>query len=1277
MRRSESDTQADTRSDKHPDTRSSPHTDTQPTDWRAPATLLAALLAFLLVHLALTAGCLATAYQLLAHFPETEARLPRLLGGAVAALMAFFLIRPLYFFAPRRPAPGVEILPGDAPELFALLGQLAEQVGAAIPRRVFLTHRPEIKPFYAPPGARLIPWGPLHLEIGAPLVNALKQEELAACLLLELGALGGKPLRALMPWIVLTRALGETLISHRDRLDWHWRRLANRDIRIAWIAAVLGAPAFALRTLLSRIFNPILAREAALATARTARARQLAEALLGRETAIHAEIRSQSVAELWSGLRLLLRRNRLEGMELADVFALQTIFHRRYLATLQLPDHVVPPPLPPADWPPQLEIPEDGDVNPGPWLIRAYERERLAWGQEALVAELGNPADPWHLFKTPSDLRQQITVHLLADLNVPADSPPQLARPPAGPADMEEALDRLLVRPGLQTEYLGWYVDGNSTLHVPTIAPLLAAPQGATGQYYAREAPLTTAGLYDQGALDAITRWRRLKADVMAAGQPGSDALAQQTRLVHEIDQGIRYAHLSAAEKLGEGWPAYLTGLLAVIHYTEHSLNRIDNAAQVARQSLRRARAPIRVSNRAYDDVLMAAADLCTEFRNFFNRQDEFVLCPALAEILGAEPGPLYLGHLTLRDIRPGELTDWFAEVNGWLEWIHWLIRNLAIGALDELLRSEARVRAMARGEQPLEPAPPAPQVPARYGTLVPGEALRPRAPLPGWSRFLVADKAPYPQARLGVALGLIGGILFLGTPWAHPPRVRVFAYNGLSRPVVVDIGGHHTQVAAHHHEALILPPGAGQTVITRLPDGPELERFTVDLAADARPVVYNIAGASPLAQWTAGKTPATVADLEALGNPRWITPRADIFFPSPAAARATVAPQASPSAPLALTSLANLSPWRQVQALGPGGDAPGLIRIHIRWDPEDSPITLGWLLLARGQPWFEEALQARLTDHPQEALGRVLEFLTRPPGARAQLCAKMGRSAAFPKDSGKDYFLASQCSPDPAEAERLLTEGLRRWPRDLWLGWRQGQTQVDAGALPAAEHSFFTLWHDYPGAAVLIGADYGRLRAPMADDPHPLIRVNELIRGDDHLAWLMLAEQNFPSEDQGARQLLAAGQLQEALAQPIADPTARAARVRMAAASRGASPALIQQALALPEGEGIDETTLWPSLALHHRERRTPPPPGLTRALDVHLALTLPEHRQRLLALLAQMSGQRPPASLEPLLAGLPPFLRGQGYQMGVIVYGAAAPKAWRDQARRLLFPREQVFLG
>jgi hypothetical protein len=123
-----------------------------------------------------------------------------------------------------------------------------------------------------------------------------------------------------------------------------------------------------------------------------------------------------------------------------------------------------------------------------------------------------------------------------------------------------------------------------------------------------------------------------------------------------------------------------------------------------------------------------------------------------------------------------------------------------------------------------------------------------------------------------------------------------------------------------------------------------------------------------------------------------------------------------------------------------------------------------------------------------------------------------------------------------------------------------------------------------------------------------------------------------------------------------------------MAAASEGATPEMQERALALDPSLGMGMSTRWASVALAVRAGRS-----YTALLDSSDFSA--EHLVRLNRFLDLVREGEDPRVAEHALDGLPPFYRGQGYSMGVVVLGEKAPASWRVAAKRLLFASERPY--
>jgi hypothetical protein len=159
-----------------------------------------------------------------------------------------------------------------------------------------------------------------------------------------------------------------------------------------------------------------------------------------------------------------------------------------------------------------------------------------------------------------------------------------------------------------------------------------------------------------------------------------------------------------------------------------------------------------------------------------------------------------------------------------------------------------------------------------------------------------------------------------------------------------------------------------------------------------------------------------------------------------------------------------------------------------------------------------------------------------------------------------------------------------------------------------------------------------------------------------------------------GAYVALAHGDLGHAVQMAYRTPD-EAYLLRQAAASDGASPELVQQALALSDDQGTGAHSIWPAIALNMREHGR----GDAFAEILAKARSTPEATRGIADMLAflQLAGQGKMDQAEAKLNGVTPELRGEAYAAGVVLLGRKAPQAWRTGARCLLFAAERPYLG
>ncbi|MEZ4340641.1 MAG: hypothetical protein R3B82_28810, partial [Sandaracinaceae bacterium] len=112
--------------------------------------------------------------------------------------------------------------------------------------------------------------------------------------------------------------------------------------------------------------------------------------------------------------------------------------------------------------------------------------------------------------------------------------------------------------------------------------------------------------------------------------------------------------------------------------------------------------------------------------------------------------------------------------------------------------------------------------------------------------------------------------------------------------------------------------------------------------------------------------------------------------------------------------------------------------------------------------------------------------------------------------------------------------------------------------------------------------------------------------------------------------------------------------------------------AWALDATQGIDPLTVWATMALAAREGRDWQPfIAPVRETEDPARVALLE------SILTDGLAQSDPTVVDRAASQLDPTLRGQAYVMGIVLFGDAAPPAWRHDARALLFARERPYFA
>lgn len=1205
------------------------------------------------------------------------------------AFLATFMLKALFFVKRGGEPNDLEVTPEQEPRLFAFLHRLADEAGAPRPHRVFLSHRVNAAVFYDLSLANLILPSRKNLEIGLGLVNVLSLAELKAVLAHEFGHFAQRSM-AVGSWVYIAQQIAGHIIHQRDILDRFLRGLSNFDLRIAWIGWILRLIVWSLRSLLETAFHGVILAQRALSREMEFQADLVAVSLTGSDALIHALHRLQT-ADFDLDRALSIAGEEIDaGRAVEDVFSIQSKVSERIRAILDDDEYGTPPALPTEHARASHRVFDREDVQaPRMWSTHPPNRDREDNAKRRYVAVVQDDRPAWIVFEDADRIRKSVTSHLLAQ----ATEGKALA-----PSTTEQTLDRIDERYGriyYESRYRGAFLNRSIVRDVKRAEDLFDPPMS---EDEAREALDT---LYPRRLVEELERVRQLDSEVwtlealrdrrlaphdgvirhrgeeLAASDlaPAIEALrverAEANALVLAHDRRVRTVHRDLATNLSPAAGARVTGLVELLHYSEHSEAELLDARGELINVWSIVTADGKISRRERKRLLATCAGLHRVLESIYEVADQVVLDHEIAWRLELASWGEALGPWELGPPDKKNLDDWLGVIDSWMDSALGWLGALRQHTFEVLLEVESEVERCVRfgGELEWEEGECA-RIPAEYATQTPGEERELQRRLGLWDRFQVADGFFPTIARMAVALLVIGGAVFAGGMIGNG---TVSIYNGLSRSIEVEMADRTLEVQPYSRGTLSVEPTEALTIETRSLDGALIERFEADASDGFVDYVYNVAGASPLVAWTAVYGDEEERPQRHLGAPRWTTTTASILFEDPPESIDTRNEGGTRSV---LSGQGDADPDHLVGLLQNEDEALRMVRAHARWDTRNSPWLLDWLALAARIPDGAAVLEERLAMNPEETVTWRLRMDLADASTRPALCREVAaRAAAAPEDADRQY-LAVRCLEDEDTRDAKYLAGHARFPRNGWFSMAAGFTFVEGGEWQRAERALARAMRALPMMTDSIAPEIARVRRYLNDDALGGGSIVALAERSPALAF-ELALENGDADHAPPLQaytMLEQGRLEEAIERASGGRGNAPRRVvLLAAASDGATPELLARAQKVIDDDVLDANVFWSNAGLALRGGAE-----LSSLVERYTALGLAEQARvgdGVWRFLESVLREESLELAELHLDGSSARERGLAYTAAVVALGDRAPREWRRGAMRLLFVSERPY--
>jgi Zn-dependent protease with chaperone function len=1232
---------------------------------------------FVILYFALAGWFGWTAYRLFGALAagDSDGWFVSLIGGACAGFLCIFMLKALVFVKPGQAAEDLEVTAETQPRVFEFLYRLADEAGAPRPHRVFLSGSVNAAVFYDLSILNLLLPSKKNLEIGLGLVNILTLSEFKAVLAHEFGHFAQRTM-AVGRWVYIAQQIAGHIVSRRDALDTLLAKLSRVDIRIAWIGWLLRLIVWAIRSLVEIVFRLVVLSERALSREMELQADLVAVSLTGSDALIHALHRLAAADDAWDRAIAFANREIANGHGVKDLFLLQSQIIEKMRGVLGDPAYGAVPEVP--DVHPEAHRIFKAQLASPPrmWSSHPPNADRETNAKRTYVPAPFEQRSAWDVFDNVQEVREQVTAHLARAAEV-------------APARIDESLKRLDAQyehDYLHRRYRGAYLGRRIGQHAESVEELIGEVPPADDVLQ----DLDTLYPPELGtSLDRLRvleeEWQLLKGlEVGVLRAAGSviqhrgeeirhrdlpqviarvqGEIDEARAAIHAQDRRCRATHIAAAEILGQGWSAYLRGLVAALHYAEHSEANLLDAQGLLANTWAVVVADDRISASERQRLLAAAWDLFKPLSSVHEQAPALVLDESLLVRLDLPDWAAAVGKLKLPAPSEDNLSDWLSACDGWVNGTVGALSALRMAALEQLLVAEREVAQVLRSGQPARPAPKPSVMPATYGTLVPGRERKRQTKLDWWDRFQTADGFVASAARVAVAGAIVGSVVYFGTSVGLS---TIWVYNGLARQVAVEVGDHRVAVPPFSHTEVTVPEDAHYEVRARTAEGQLIEEFETDTKGAFTDYVYNVAAAGALVEWHATYGKAREIPERLLGAPRWSSTQVDFVFEDPPESISSKSGNGTRSV---LTGLAAESPDRILSALESEAERDAMIVVHARWDASTARYTAEWSYAALESTAAAEIVAGRLRDEPGDAFNLRLEQDLAGVSGREVVCRRHRDLAVRSATNPDLQYVAARCLEDWADRDQAFLRLQKQWPDHPWLLQAAGYVRAGRGEWVAALELLERAQSALPGMAEKNAVEVARLRrmttvegkADLAD----LMEMSEALS----VRYALETGEGLDGGPYLAYAHLAKGELGEALA-AAGGEVADDRFVRLAAASEGAQSVLIQRALALGTDAGIDPGTIWSALALAVRERHI--------TAD-HTAQVVAFEGGAAEQMLRAFEGIRTGGNVgdvEAELVGLSLVQRGQLYAAAVVMLGRDCPPVWRDAAKRLLFASERPY--
>ncbi|WP_299607924.1 M48 family metallopeptidase [uncultured Aquimarina sp.] len=1233
------------------------------------------LLFFIIIYITLIIWFGRLAYY---SFMEGDTFWNYILAGGYAFL-SLFMIKSLFIFNKREKKPlDVFITEKEEPVLFDYLYKLADEAGAPRPKKVFLSPRVNASVSYDLSIINLIFPSKKNLEIGLGLMNVLNLGEFKAVLAHEFGHFAQRSM-LLGRYVYIAQQIAVQIINKRDIFDNFLAGISSIDIRIAWIGWILSILVWAVRSLIETCFSVVMIAQRALSREMEFQADLVAVSLTGSDALIHALSKLQVADEAYDHALNTVNTKLDDKKAIYNLYKLQTNYIEKMSWVLDDPTYGKSPKV--LDINPELHrVFGNRAFNPPKmWSTHPADKDREENAKKIYISAPIDERPAEILLSDATKYEVEMTAKLIATSKIESEI-----------ISDEESLKFQ------DKEYFSWtFLDPKYRSNF--LNRFFTLNFKDTNEMYSMnmtESEITSNFdvIYQSNLTEKLEALKEVKEEILSLNLIINEAVTIEKReiwhrgerikrkdvktILQKLEQEessilddlkkhdtiCRSTYYHAATFLGGNWNDYLKSVSSLVHYAEHAIADLNDAATKYHNVVNIALADGNVSSDELTDIINSGNDYYKSIRSAFQKSTEIKLNKELLANSTKEKFSDFFEELKLSSPTSDNISKWSEVVDGWAGEALNGLNFLRSSSLEHLLDIEEEIKKSFLNKTPITRTLPDPiNTVNSYKLLTRGNERPIQRKLKLWDRFIIGEGFFGATAKFAISLTLIGGALFLGS---FSQSTDLTIYNGLEMDVTVVLNGEkELEVETKDNITVSVDHNTDYHIVAYDPNGEVIENFMESTSSPGKEYVYNVSNAGVFFEYTAYYGPGNGfrPKQRNIGASRWFHSNADYILETP--------PEMDDEGTRKDVLVAySDNPYDMISIVEDSTELNKLINTHVLWDSSTSNNLLSWMSLLPYVKNPNSIIDKRIERLGNDIIAKRAKMDMVGDDEKNKICNEIQQSFEKEKDNPDLYYLNTRCLEDSKYQDNTFVQGYEKWPNHSWLAYAAaniyGQNENWEKSLEA-----FNEASKINGLKGVIALDAERVRRKINKNKRPL-KINFT---SDDLEYYLNIDQGKLNKINGdpyyVYVLMSKGKLKEAYSFIKSNETFKPFILRFLAISEGASEEMKNDVKLLDEKEGINSHSIWYALAWNILEKNE----YSTIINEINqMGVSVVDLNKFIESIKSNNY-----TTAENIIKEQRLYFKGHMYALGYIISEHKAPEIWKEQANQLLFAHEQPFLG